>query len=215
MARRLKVLVALWVFCVLAAGAQSAPEPAQAKAMMALVESDPELANHFGLFTTRPVTIADYGGKLVAAANVITALIGKRTTPDILNELASKEKLYSENAYGASVALDGKAFAKLLTLASAGRYSVSLEARVAGSVPNEEAQMAEASPDLFVILVYLDHTAMIEKSIAWSPEGSMVSVNVVNPLAAAGGPVPYKSMSQYDPTAFDSWEFYRFRKSIK
>ncbi len=198
-----------------APAAAQAPADARAKALMALAQSDPELANHFGVFSTNPVTLGDYGGTLVAAANVISALTGQRTTPEALNELASKEKLYTENIYGALVCLDGAAIAKLLSLASGGRFAVSLDGRVAGRVPSEEAQAAEGSPDLFVMLAYLDHTPMIEKSIAWTPEGEMARVAVVNPLASSGGPVPFKSLSVYDPAAFDSWEFYRFRKLKK
>lgn len=201
------VAIALWAQCGLA--------QAQTNALAALVDSDPELANHFGLFSARPATLAEYGGKLVAAANVITSLTGKRTTPEALDELARKAGLYSENAYGALVALDGKSLAKLMSLASGGRYAVSLEARAEGRVPDDEAQEAIASSDLFVVLAYLDHAPMIERSIAWTPEGSMARVTVVNPLDASGAAVPYKAQSQYDPAAFDSWEFYRFRKTIK
>jgi hypothetical protein len=193
----------------------SAQARAQLQALSALAESDPELANHFGVFKSRPVSLQGYGAKLAAAANIITAVTGSRTTPEELNDLASKERLYSENAYGASVVLDEKAFCRLLSLASRGRYSVTLAHRVAGGVPDEEAQEAEASPDLFVILAYLDHTPMIETSIAWSPDGSMARVRVVNPLSRADGAVPYKAKTEYDPAAFDAWEFYRFRKSIK
>jgi hypothetical protein len=195
-------------------GNGAAAQP-RADELSALAASDPELANHFGLFTTWPVTVGDYGGKLVAAANIVSSLMGKRVSPEALNELASREKLFSENAYGAEVILDGFSLAKLLGLATDGRYAVSLEGRVAGRVPSEEAQEAEASSDLFVILVYLDHVPMIEKSIAWTPEGAMALVRVVNPLAIPGAPVPYKALSQYAPDAFDAWEFYRFRKAKK
>jgi hypothetical protein len=187
---------------------------AQIKAAAALAESDPELANHFGLFKTRPLGTDSYG-KLVVAANIVTSISGTRTSPDDLNALANKEQLYSENIYGARVVLDGKALCRLLSLALKGRYAVSLAHRVAGEVPNEEALEAEASPDLFVTLAYLDHVPMIESGIAWSPTGEMQRVKVTNPLAAAGGAVPYKARAEYDPKAFDAWEFYRFRKSIR
>jgi hypothetical protein len=188
---------------------------ARIQAMAAMAETDPELANHFGLFKSRPVSLEGYGGMLVVAANIITTVTGTRTSPAELNALASKEKLYSENAYGASVALDPKAMCRLLSLASKGRFAVSLAHRVEGGVPVDEAQEALASGDLFVILAYLDHTPMIENGFAWNPDGSIARVRVVNPLAAAGGAVPYKAKAEYDPGAFDAWEFYRFRKSIK
>jgi hypothetical protein len=213
MASRIPALAALLALACLAAAAQAAPP--QAKEIAALAESDPELANHFGLFTTRPVTLADYGGKLVAAANVMSSIMGKRITPEALNELASREKLFSENAYGAKVVLGGAAFARLLSLASGGRYAVSLEARVAGRIPDDEAQEAVGSTDLYVILAWLDHTPMIERSLAWGPDGAMALVTVVNPLAGVGGPAPYKAKSQFAPAAIDAWEFYRFRKTIK
>jgi hypothetical protein len=197
-----------------AAGADSKAK-AQMQALAALAESDPELANHFGIFKSRPVSLEGYGGMLIAAANIVTTVTGTRTTPAELNALASKEKLYSENAYGASVVLDPKAMCRLLSLASKGRFAVSLAYRVEGSVPVDEAQEAEASPDLFVILAYLDHTPMIESGFVWSPDGSIARVRVVNPLAAAGGPVPYKAKGEYDPSAFDAWEFYRFKKAIR
>ncbi len=188
---------------------------AQLQAMAALAESDPELANHFGIFKSRPVSLEGYGGMLVAAANIVTSVTGTRTAPEALNALASKEKLYSENAYGASVVLDGKAMCRLLSLASKGRFAVSLEHRVEGRVPVEEAQEAVASPDLFVILAYLDHTPMIESGFSWTPEGNIARVRVVNPLAAVGGAVAFKAKAEYDPGAFDAWEFYRFKKAIK
>jgi hypothetical protein len=188
---------------------------AQLQAMAALAESDPELANHFGIFKSRPVSLEGYGGKLVAAANIITSLTGTRMGPDALNALASREKLYAENAYGASVVLDPKAMCRLFSLASKGRFAVSLAHRVEGRVPTEEAMEAVASPDLFVILAYLDHTPMIESGFAWNPDGSIARVRVVNPLAALGGEVPYKARLEYDPGAFDAWEFYRFKKAIQ
>jgi hypothetical protein len=212
MARRILALAALSALACLAAAQAAPPQP---KELAALAEADPELANHFGLFAARPVTVAEYGGRLVAAANVMSSLMGKRITPEALNDLAHRERLYSENAYGATVALGGAAFAKLLTLASDGRFIVSLEARVAGRVPDDEAQAAVGSSDLYVILAWLDHTPMIERSIAWGPDGAMARVSVVNPLAGAGGSVPFKALSLYDPAAMDAWEFYRFRKSIK
>jgi hypothetical protein len=215
-------LIALRV--IVAAAAQSvdplpadigAKAKAQLQAMAALAESDPELANHFGIFKSRPVSLEGYGGKLVAAANIITSVTGARTTPGELNALAGKEKLFSENAYGASVVLDAKAMCRLLSLASKGRFAVSLAYRVEGGIPSEEAQEAEASSDLFVIIAYLDHTPMIENGIAWSPDGSIARVRVVNPLATAGGAVAYKAGTEYDPSAFDAWEFYRFKKAIR
>jgi hypothetical protein len=183
--------------------------------MAALAESDPELANHFGLFKSRPVSLEGYGGKLVAAANIVTAVTGTRTTPESLNALASKEKLFSENAYGAKVVLDEKAMCRLFTLALSGRYAVSLSHRVEGRIPSEEAKEAEASADLFVIIAYLDHIPMIESSIAWSPGGNISRVRVVNPLAAVTGAIPYRARTEYDASAFDAWEFYRFMKTIK
>lgn len=208
------------------ASAQTAPKPAQAvdpaalerakaelQAMSAFADKDPELANHFGLFKAKAVAPKNRG-MLVAAANILVSVAGKRVTPDSLNELAIKEKLYSENAYGDAVALDSKGFCRLLSLGSGGRFAVSLEHRVEGRVPDEEVQEAEASSDLFVILAYLDHAPMIESRVAWSPEGRIVRVGVVNPFAAEGD-VAYKTKSEYDPAAFDAWEFYRFRKSIR
>jgi hypothetical protein len=193
-----------------------ADEAAKAKirAAAALAESDPELANHFGLFKTRPLGVESYG-KLVAAANIVTSIAGTRTSPEELNALAGKEGLYSENIYGANVVLDGKSLARLLSLALKGRYIVSLAHRVEGEVPNDEALEAEASSDLFVSLAYLDRVPMIESGLSWSPTGEMQRVRVTNPLSAAGGPVPYKARAEYDPNAFDAWEFYRFRKSIR
>jgi hypothetical protein len=188
---------------------------AQLQAINALAEKDPELANHFGLFRSK-ARMPGNSGKLVAAANILSSIAGKRVTPESLNELASKEKLYSENVYGASVVLDQKAFCRLLSLGSGGRFAVSLEHRVEGRKPDEEAQEAEASSDLFVILAYLDHMPMIETRFAWSPDGHIARVSVVNPLAASGaGAVVYKAKTDYDPAAFDAWEFYRFRKSIR
>jgi hypothetical protein len=216
MALRTGALVAaLAVAALCRAPAQSPIPSAQTKAMMALVESDPELANHYGLFASPPATLGDYGGKLVAAANILTSLLGKRTTPESLNEIASKAKLYSENVYGANVCLDGEAMAKLLSLGSGGRYSVSLAKRVAGEIPSEEAQDAEASSDLYVILAYLDHMPMIERSFAWNPDGTLAGVSVVNPLAGMPGLVPYKAKTSYEPSAIDAWEFYRFRKALR
>jgi hypothetical protein len=198
------------------AGPDSAAQAkAQLQAMAALAESDPELANHFGLFKSHPVSLEGYGGELVAAANIVTAVTGTKTSPEALNALANKEKLFSENAYGANVVLDEKALCRLLSLASNGRYSVSLAHRVTGRIPNEEAREAEASADLFVILAYLDHTPMIESGITWGSDGSIARVRVVNPLVAAGGNVPYKAKSEYGPTAFDAWEFLRFKKTIQ
>jgi hypothetical protein len=185
------------------------------QAMAAMAETDPELANHFGIFKSRPVSLEGYGGKLVVAANIITTITGTRTSPADLNALASKEKLYSENAYGADVVLDPKAMCRLLSLASKGRFAVSLAYRVEGGVPVDEAQEALSSSDLFVILAYLDHTPMIENGFSWNPDGSIARVRVVNPLAAAGGAAPYKAKSEYDPKAFDAWEFYRFKKTIR
>jgi hypothetical protein len=199
--------------------AEASDSAAQAKARLqtiaSLAESDPELANHFGVFKSRPVSLEGYGGKLIAAANIVTAITGTRTTPEALNALANKALLFSENAYGANVVLDEKAMCRLLSLAMNGRYAVSLAHRVAGRIPNEEAREAEASADLFVILVYLDHTPMIESSIAWSSEGSIARIRVVNPLATTGGVVSYKAKSEYDPKAIDAWEFYRFKKTIQ
>jgi hypothetical protein len=213
MAPRILALAALTAFSCLTAAAQAkAPQPNE---LAALAATDPELANHFGFFTTRPVTVAEYGGRLVAAANVMSSLMGKRIAPEALNELAHKERLYSENAYGATVALDCAAFARLLTLASGGRYAVSLQARVEGRIPADEAQEAEGSSDLFVLLAWYDHTPMIERSIAWGPDGAMARVSVVNPLSGAGGSLPYKALSLYDPASIDAWEFYRFRKTIR
>jgi hypothetical protein len=183
--------------------------------MAALAESDPELVNHFGLFKSRPVSLEGYGGKLVAAANIVTAVTGTRITPESLNALASKEKLFSENAYGAKVVLDEKAMCRLFTLALSGRYAVSLSHRVEGRIPSEEAKEAEASADLFVIIAYLDHIPMIESSIAWSADGSIARVRVVNPLAAVTGAIPYKARTEYDSSAFDAWEFYCFKKTIR
>jgi hypothetical protein len=183
-------------------------------AAAAAAEADPELANHLGFFKSRPLTAGSYG-KLVAAANIVTSITGTRTSPDDLNDLANREKLFSENIYGASVVLDGRAMCRLLSLATKERYSVSLAYRVEGEVPNEEALEAEASADLFVTLAYLDRVPMIESGIAWSPTGEMQRVRVVNPLSAAGGPVPYKARSEYDPRVFDAWEFYRFRKTTR
>jgi hypothetical protein len=197
-----------------AAGAEALTK-AQLQTIAALAEADPELANHFGVFKSRPVSLGSYGGKLVAAANVVTSLTGTRTSPEELNALASKEKLFSENAYGASVVLDGNALCRLFFLATKGRYTVSLAHRVEGRVPSDEAQEAEASADLFVILAYLDHTPMIESRFAWSPDGAMARVHVVNPLSAVGGAVPYKARTDYDPKAFDAWEFYRFKRTIR
>jgi hypothetical protein len=199
-----------------ASGPDSAAQAkARLKAIAALAESDPELANHFGVFKSRPVSLEGYGGKLVAAANIVSSVTGTRTTPEALNAMANKEKLFSENAYGASVVLDEKAMCHLLSLATKGRYVVSLAHRVAGRVPNEEIREAEASADLFVILAYLDHTPMIESSVAWSSSGVVALVRVVNPLADSHGAVPYKAKSEYGPMAFDAWEFYRFRKTIQ
>jgi hypothetical protein len=207
-----------------AASAQSSAtgvlvDPARAKerlqAMAGLAESDPELANHFGLFASRPVSLQAYGGKLVAVANIVTALTGTRTGPEAMNELASKERLFSENAYGAGVVLDGEAMCRLLSLAMKGRFAVTLAHRVEGRIPREEAREAEGSEDLFVILAYLDHTPMIESSFVWSGDGSIARVRVVNPLAAVAGAVPYKARTDYDPAAFDAWEFFRFRKAIR
>jgi hypothetical protein len=187
---------------------------ARIRAAAALAETDPELANHFGFFKMRPLGVWSYG-KLVAAANIVTSITGTRTSPDDLNALANKEKLYSENVYGASVVLDAKAMCRLLSLATKGRYAVSLAQRIVGEVPNDEALEAEASPDLFVTLAYLDRIPMIESGISWSPTGEMLRVRVTNPLGAVIGPVPYKARTEYAPGAFDSWEFFRFRKSIR
>jgi hypothetical protein len=217
MLRKAALCVLLCAVFGIASAQVSAPIAPSAKlqAMAALAEKDPELANHFGFFKSRSMTPGN-NGRLVAAANILSSLMGKRVTPDSLNEIAIKEKLYSENAYGAEQALDQKAFCRLLALGSGGRFMVSLERRVEGRVPDEEAQNAEASPDLFVILAYLDHTPMIETRFAWRPEGQITRVSVVNPLAASGaGAVAYKNRSDYDPLAIDAWEFYRFRKSIR
>jgi hypothetical protein len=193
----------------------AAQAKARIQAMATLAATDPELANHFGLFMSRPVSLDAYGGMLVAAANIITTVTAVRTSPEALAALAVKEKLFSENAYGASVVLDAAAMCRLLSLATNGRYAVSLAHRVEGRVPNDEAREAEDSADLFVDIAYLDHTPMIETSIAWNPDGSIGRVRVVNPLASVAGEVPYKTKSEYGPSAFDSWEFYRFKKTIK
>lgn len=188
---------------------------AQVEAMATLTQKDPELANHLGFFATGDPAAAKYP-KLVAAANILSSVCGRRITPESLDALAVKENLYSENLYGARSVLAPSAFCRLLSLGSGGRYSVSLESRVAGRVPDDEAREAEASPDLFVILAYLDRVPMIENRFAWGPDGTMLRVSVANPLASAASKVPqYKTKAEYSPEAFDVWEFYRFKKSIK
>jgi hypothetical protein len=183
--------------------------------MAALTQQDPELANHFGLFAAGDQGSAKYP-KLIAAANILSSVCGRRITPESLGELAAQEKLYSENLYGAQSILDAKAFCRLLALGSGGRYIVSLESRVEDRIPEDEAHEAEASPDLFVILAYLDHVPMIENRFTWGPDGTMLRVSVTNPLALSASKAPqYKTKADYDPEAFDAWEFYRFRKSIK
>lgn len=216
--KTLLVLIALIALAGVRTRADSPDETARAKAGLvawaSLAESDPELANHFGLFKTKPVGVQNYGGKLVVAANIINSVTGLKTSPDELNALASKEKLFSENAYGASVALDSKAMCRLLTLGSRGRFVVSLAHRVEGRVPVDEAREAEASPELFVIIAYLDHTPMIESAFSWAG-ANIEKVCVINPLAGLEGAVPFKARSEYDPKSIDVWEFYRFRKSIQ
>jgi hypothetical protein len=195
--------------------ADAATAKAQLEAMGELAQKDPELANHFGLFTAGDQASARKP-KLVAAANILSSVCGRRITPESLDGIAAKEGLYSENVYGVRSVLDAAAFCRLLSLGSGGRYVVSLDSRVEGRVPDDEAHEAEASSELFVVIAYLDHTPMIESRFAWGPEGSMLRVSVVNPLADPSVKAPrYKAKTDFDPSAFDAWEFYRFRKSIK
>jgi len=56
---------------------------------------------------------------------------------------------------------------------------------------------------------------MIESSIAWSPDGRHRAGPRRESLAAVTGAIPYKARTEYDASAFDAWEFYRFKKTIK
>jgi hypothetical protein len=188
---------------------------ARTKALAAIAEADPELSSHFGLFKIRPAATGSSDAKLVVAANIVSSVGGKRVSPEALGEIAAREKLYTEDAYGANSVLGATSLCRLMSLAMGGRYSISLEQRIVDRIPSEEAQDAEASSDLFVILVYIDRVPMIESRLAWGPDGRILRVSVVNPQLGSVGAVPYKARSEYDPEAFDVWEFYRFRKAAR
>jgi len=177
------------------------------------VDSDPELANHFGFMRTRAVTIGAYGSEIVTAANVVSSVGTSALTPDKANELAARNGLYSENIYGAKVILGAEGLRRMFELGTGGKYKVSIAHRVSGRIPSAEIEEAEKSPDLYIVVAYLDHSAMGVGGTIRTADGSIARVKVSNPVGADGVILQIKAKSEYDASLFDSWLFFRFERA--